>query len=275
MRTFSRVVLVPFLVELQTHILSPESCCMDIFCAELIGTALLVLFGNGVVANVLLKKTTGNSSGWIVIATGWGLAVAISVYCVGRISGAHINPAVTFGLAAIGEIKWSIVPTYITAQMVGAIIGAVLVWLTYMPHWEVTEDAGAKLSCFSTGPAIPNTPWNFFTEFLGTLVLVFGVLAIGANASELTGGSIDLSKVFSTGMAPMLVGVLVWGIGLSLGGPTGYAINPARDLGPRIAHAFLPIAGKGDSNWGYAWVPVIAPITGGICGALLFKNLLA
>ena len=246
---------------------------MEIFVAELVGTALLVLLGNGVVANVSLKKTAGNSAGWIVITTGWGLAVALAAYTVGRISGAHINPAVTLGLASIGELESSQVSVYLVAQMLGGFVGAVFVWLTYQPHWEATEDPADKLGCFSTSPAIAATPWNFFAEFIGTAVLVFGVLAIGANASELGEGTLDLSVAYSNGFAPLLVGFLVWSIGLSLGGPTGYAINPARDLAPRIAHALLPIAGKGESNWGYAWVPVLGPIAGGLAGAWLFRAL--
>ena len=246
---------------------------MEIFVAELVGTAVLVLLGNGVVANVLLSKTAGNDGGWIVITTGWGIAVAVAVYSVGRISGGHINPAVTLGLASIGQVETALVPTYLAGQMIGGFVGAVLVWLTYRPHWEATPEAGDKLSCFSTGPAIASTPWNFFTELMGTAMLVFGVLAIGANARELSGGSLDLAKAFSTGINPLLVGLLVFGIGLSLGGPTGYAINPARDLAPRLAHELLPIAGKGDSNWSYAWVPVVGPVVGGVAGAMLFQAL--
>ncbi len=195
--------------------------------------------------------TKGNDSGWIVIATGWGLAVALAVYCVGRISGAHINPAVSVGLWAIGELDAALLPTYIGAQMLGAFLGAVVVWLTYRPHWSATFDQAAKLGVFCTAPEIPGRRGaNFITEVVGAAVLVFGVLAIAANASELSGGGIDLSAVFATGINPLLVGFLVWGIGLGLGGPTGYAINPARDLGPRIAHAVLPIPGKGGSDWG-------------------------
>lgn len=247
---------------------------MEIFLAELVGTALLILLGNGVVANVSLARSKGEGAGWMVITTGWGLAVALAVYAVGRISGAHINPAVTLGLAAIGELDPSLIPTYIGGQMLGAILGAALVFLTYLPHWKETNDAEAKLACFSTGPAIRSTPANFLCEIIGTAALVFGVLAIGANAGEIAGAnSIDLSAVFSTGINPLLVGFLVWGIGLSLGGPTGYAINPARDLGPRIAHALLPIHGKGSSDWGYALIPVIGPILGGIGGAGLFRLL--
>jgi glycerol uptake facilitator protein len=245
---------------------------MQIFVAELIGTAILILLGNGVVANVLLARSKGRDAGWIVITTGWGLAVAMAVYAVGRVSGAHINPAVTFGLASIGAVEWSQVATYVAGQMVGAVLGASLVWLTYLPHWAATEDEAAKLACFGTAPEIRSSVPNLLTETIGTAVLMFGVLAIGANALEIQAASeIDLSAVYSTGIAPLLVGFLVWGIGLSLGGPTGYAINPARDLGPRIAHALLPIAGKGDSDWSYAWIPVVGPLLGGVFGALLFQ----
>ncbi len=247
---------------------------MDIFVAELVGTALLIILGDGVVANVVLARTKGNASGWIVIATGWGLAVALAVYAVGRISGAHINPAVSVGLAAIGELDPGLLPTYIGAQLLGAFLGAVVVWIAYRPHWQATNDQAAKLGVFCTAPEIRGRRGaNFITEALGTAVLVFGVLAIAANASELTGGDVDLSAVFATGIHPLLVGFLVWGIGLSLGGPTGYAINPARDLGPRLAHAVLPIPGKGGSDWGYAWVPIAGPLVGGVVGAFAFSAL--
>lgn len=241
---------------------------MQTLLAEAIGTMLLVLLGDGVVANVVLNRTKGQNGGWIVISVGWGVAVALAVYAVGRISGAHLNPAVTIGLASIGSFSWAQVPGYILAQTVGAFIGAVLVWLTYLPHWKATPDPGMKLACFSTGPAIRNNPANFISEVVGTAVLVFGVLAIAANAQTLSKpGDVDLSYVFSRGLQPLLVGVLVLGIGLSLGGPTGYAINPARDFAPRLAHALLPIPGKGSSEWDYSWIPVIAPIVGGIFGA--------
>ncbi len=246
---------------------------MEAFAAELIGTCILVILGDGVVANVVLARTKGHQSGWIVITAGWGLGVAVAVYCVGRISGAHINPAVTVGLASIGQFPWSSVAPYVAAQMIGAFLGAVVVWLSYRPHWAATDDTGAKLAVFSTGPEIRSPGSNFVTEVVGTAVLVFGVLAIAANAGEMTGGSVDLSSVFATGLNPLLVGVLVWSIGLSLGGPTGYAINPARDLGPRLAHALLPIAGKGSSDWGYAWIPVAGPLAGGVLGALVFQAL--
>jgi glycerol uptake facilitator protein len=244
---------------------------MQALLAEAIGTMILVLLGDGVVANVLLTRSKGQNSGWIVITVGWGVAVAVAVYAVGRISGAHLNPAVTIGLAAIGSFSWADVPGYVVAQIAGAFAGAVLVWLTYWPHWRVTDDADAKLGIFCTSPAIPHTVGNVIAEIVGTVVLLFGILAIAANAQTLTRpGDVDLSVVFSRGLQPLLVGILVLGIGLSLGGPTGYAINPARDLGPRLAHALLPIPGKGDSNWGYAWIPVVAPVVGGIIGAGLY-----
>jgi glycerol uptake facilitator protein len=228
--------------------------------AEIIGTMILILLGDGVVANVVLGKTKGQASGWIVITTGWAMAVAMAVYAVGRISGAHINPAVTIALAAVGKFPWSDVPLYIVGQFIGAFIGAVLVWLAYYPHWAETPDPALKRAVFCTAPNIRNYPLNFITEVIGTFMLVFGVLAIVANN-------------LPAGWVPLLVGFLVWAIGLSLGGPTGYAINPARDLGPRIAHAVLPIPGKGDSDWGYSWVPVVGPIVGGLIGALLFVAL--
>jgi glycerol uptake facilitator protein len=245
---------------------------MQTLLAEAVGTMLLILLGDGVVANVLLTKSKGQNAGWIVVATGWGVAVAIAVYAVGRISGAHLNPAVTIGLASIGSFPWADVPGYVAAQMVGAFAGAILVWLTYLPHWGITTDPDLKLAVFATGPAVSHPLSNFVTEVVGTAVLLFGILAIAANAQTLTRpGDIDLSVVFSRGLQPLLVGILVLGIGLSLGGPTGYAINPARDLGPRLAHAVLPIAGKRDSDLSYAWLPVVAPIVGGVLGAMLYS----
>ena len=232
---------------------------MSIFGAEVIGTAILILLGDGVVAAVLLAHSKAQNAGWIVITFGWGMAVMTAVFAVGQFSGAHINPAVTLGFAVIGDTEWGDVPEYIAGQFVGAFIGAVLVWAAYSNHWRETEDPGLKLAVFSTGPAIRNIPANFVTELIGTFLLVFGVLAFFANEATA-----------ATGLGALLVGLLVLGIGLSLGGPTGYAINPARDLGPRIAHAILPIPGKGSSDWGYAWVPVVAPIVGGILGALAF-----
>jgi glycerol uptake facilitator protein len=244
------------------------------YAAEAIGMALLILFGDGVVANVLLARSKGEKSGWIVITFGWAVAVMIAVYAVGRLSGAHLNPAVTVALASIGAFPWADVPGYIAAQMGGAVIGATLVWLMYLPHWAVTEDANLKLAVFCTGPAIRRPAANFMTEAIATGVFIFAVLAIAANAQMLAApGDIDLSVVFSSGLQPLLLGGLVLGVGLSLGGPTGYAINPARDLGPRLAHFLLPISGKRDSDWGYAWIPVVAPIVGGIIGAQLFRVL--
>lgn len=247
---------------------------MDVYIAEFVGTMILILLGDGVVAGVLLAKSKAEDAGWIVITFGWGLAVAIAVYSVGWVSGAHINPAVTVGLASIGSFDWVMVPGYILAQMLGAFTGAVLVWLAYRDHWAETEDPGLKLGVFCTAPGIRNTVSNVITEIIGTAMLVFGVVAIGANATQIgTSGGVDLSLVFSTGLAPLLVGFLVLAIGLSLGGPTGYAINPARDLGPRIAHALLPIPGKGGSDWGYSWIPVVAPIIGGVIGAVFYSIL--
>jgi glycerol uptake facilitator protein len=246
---------------------------MHTWLAEAVGTMMLVLLGDGVVANVLLARSKGQGSGWIVITTGWGVAVAIAVYAVGRISGAHLNPAVTLGLASIGSFPWADVPGYIGAQMLGGFAGAVLVWLAYLPHWSETTDADTKLGVFCTAPAIRQPIANIITEVVGTAVLLFGVLAIAENAQTLARpGDVDLSVVFSRGLQPLLVGILVLGIGLSLGGSTGYAINPARDLAPRLAHALLPIPGKRDSDWGYAWIPVVAPILGGILGAVLYAN---
>ena len=245
---------------------------MEKIAAEAIGTMLLVLLGDGVVANVLLARSKGQNSGWIVITMGWGVAVALAVYAVGRISGAHLNPAVTVGLASIGSFPWPDVPGYIVAQVVGAFVGAALVWVAYLPHWAVTSDKDAKLGVFATGPAIRNSAANVATEIIGTAVLVFGVLAIAENAQTLARpGAIDLSVVFTGALQPLLVGILVLGIGLSLGGPTGYAINPARDFGPRLAHAVLPIAGKRDSDWSYAWIPIVGPLMGGVVGAVLFR----
>ncbi len=238
---------------------------MSRFTAELIGTMIIILLGDGVVANVLLNKSKGQNAGWMVIATGWGLAVAMAVYSVGWISGGHLNPAVTIGLAVIGRFPWADVPGYILAQIVGAFLGAVLVWLAYHPHWEETESQDLKLAVFCTGPAIRKHPMNMLPEIIGTFMLVLGVLAI------LSSENLNLETGFPKGFGPALVGMLVWSIGLSLGGPTGYAINPARDLGPRLAHFLLPISGKGHSDWDYAWVPVAGPIIGGVLGALFYK----
>jgi len=240
---------------------------MQAYIGEVIGTMILIILGDGVVAGVLLRNSKAENSGWIVITFGWGMAVAVAVYCVGQFSGAHINPAVTIGLAASGQFDWALVPGYIIAQFIGAFIGAVIVWLAYLAHWPETDDEGLKLGVFCTAPAIYNTPANVITEIIGTFILVFGVSGIIANAGAVGG---EAATIIGSGLNPLLVGLLVLGIGLSLGGPTGYAINPARDLGPRIAHAVLPIAGKGDNDWGYSWIPVVGPIIGGILGGVLF-----
>jgi len=234
---------------------------MNNFLAELIGTTILIILGDGVVAGVLLAKSKAQNAGWIVITAGWAFAVAVAVYAVGSISGAHINPAVTFGQVVTGNLAISDALLYWAGQFIGAFIGAVVVYLHYLPHWAATEDPGLKLAVFSTGPAIRNTPANLISEIIGTFILVFGVSAILQPGNEIT----DLGA--------LLVGFLVFGIGLSLGGPTGYAINPARDLGPRIAHAILPIAGKGSSDWEYSWIPVVGPLVGGALGALAFQLL--
>jgi len=232
---------------------------MSAFFGELIGTMILVTLGCGVVAGVVLKKTKSNDSGWIVITMGFGLAVAVAVYAVGGISGAHINPAVTVGLAVIGAFPWASVPAYILAQVIGAFIGAVIVYLNYLPHWKETTDEDEILVVFSTIPAIRKPLSNFVSEMIGTFVLVLAILAIGANE-------------FTEGLNPLIIGFLVLSIGLSLGGTTGFAINPARDLGPRIAHFFLPIPGKGPSDWSYAWVPIVGPLLGGVFGALFYQQ---
>jgi glycerol uptake facilitator protein len=234
------------------------------FIGELIGTMLLIIFGDGVVANVVLNKTKGQNSGWIVIATGWGLAVAVGVYASGPISGGYINPAVTIAFAVIGKLPWANVAPFIIAQMIGAFLGAVIVWLAYRKHFEVTESADLKLAVFCTGPAIRDYPGNLVTEIIGTFALVFGVLSMTTFDGAKTPAG------FGSTFGPWVVTVLVWAIGLSLGGPTGYAINPARDLGPRIAHALLPIPGKRNSDFAYGWIPVIGPIIGGIIGALVY-----
>ncbi len=232
---------------------------MNLFLSELIGTAILIIFGCGVVANVSLERSKGQGGGWIVIATGWGLGVAIAVYTSAPISGAHINPAVTLGLAVSGQFAWLLVPLYVVAQLVGAIVGAAVVWLAYRPHWRITEDPDVKLGVFSTVPAVRDYAANFVTEAIGTSVLVFGAFAIGFYPGP-----------GETGFGPFLVGVLVWALGLSLGGPTGYATNTARDLGPRIAHALLAIPGKRDSDWAYAWIPVVAALLGGVLGGAIW-----
>jgi glycerol uptake facilitator protein len=233
--------------------------------AELFGTAFLIVLGDGVVANVVLTGTKGHDSGWIVITAGWAFGVTIAVYSVNSISGAHLNPAVTIALASIGAFAWSKVPMYVAAQIAGGFLGGVIVWLAYLPHWKATPEPTSKLAVFSTVPAIRNPSANLISETIGGFVLVLALLAV------LSPRNFVPNADFTKGFGPVLVGVIVMAIGLSLGGPTGYAINPARDLGPRIAHAVLPIAGKGSSDWGYAWIPIAGPIVGGVLAALLYN----
>ena len=232
---------------------------MSLFLSEFIGTAILIALGNGVVANVVLNKTKGHNSGWIVIAFGWAIAVFVGVYVAAKYSGAHLNPAVTIALLYLNKISWNDVPQYITGQLLGAMAGSIIVWLTYLQHFKATENAAGTLAVFATSPAIKSSKHNFLTEFLGTFVFVFAILFIVAPSNSL--GSLDA----------LPVALLVLGIGLSFGGPTGYAINPVRDLGPRIIHQLLPLTHKGSSEWRYAWVPVLAPLAGGLLAALLFN----
>lgn len=231
---------------------------MSEFMGELIGTMILIVLGDGIGANMSLTKSHGNGGGWIVVTIGWGLAVCLAVFAVGEISGAHINPAVTLGLAAVGEFPWEKVGPYILAQTIGGFVGAALVWLHYLPHWKATKDPATKLGVFSTSPAIPAFWSNLFSEISGTFILLAGLLWIGANE-------------FAQGLNPIVVGFLIMSIGMALGGSTGYAINPVRDLAPRLAHFILPIAGKGSSNWDYAPVTLLGPIIGGVFGALFYN----
>jgi glycerol uptake facilitator protein len=233
---------------------------MSPYLAEFLGTMLLIVLGDGVVANVLLRGTKGENAGTLTVVIAWGLAVTLSVYAVGRISGAHLNPAITLALALAGDFPASQVAGYVAAQFAGAFCGAVLVWLFYLPHWGRTEDPGYKLAVFCTAPAVRSGFSNLFSEIFATMILVLGILFIGANN-------------FAEGLNPIVVGTLIISIGLSLGGTTGFAINPARDLAPRLAHFLLPIAGKGHSDWSYSWVPVVGPFIGGILGAWLFNIL--
>lgn len=234
------------------------------FVGELLGTLMLILLGDGVVACVLLQGSKGQNSGWIVITAGWAFAVLCGVVTAIATGSpdAHINPAVTLGFAVVGG-DYSKIATYIPAQLIGAFLGDVLVWLQYLPHWEKTDNAGLKLAVFCTGPAVRNVSTNLISEIIGTITLVLVVAAIFSK--QVMGGGIPPT------IGPYMVAMLVWGIGLSLGGPTGYAINPARDLGPRIAHFVLPIAGKGDSDWGYSWIPVVGPLVGGVIAGFLIK----
>jgi len=237
---------------------------MNPFLAEFIGTTILVVFGNGVVANVLLNRTKGNNAGWIVITFGWGMAVFVAILCVDKFSGAHLNPAVTLALATASKFNeqfhgWRSVPIYIAAQMLGGIVGGIIVYVFYREHYKVTDDADAKLGTFATAPNIRNLPASFICELIGTFMLAFPIFC-KVNPSMGMGA-----------LGALPVGLLVFAIGISLGGTTGYAINPARDLGPRIAHAVLPIAGKGESDWGYSWIPVVGPLLGAVAGMLIMK----
>jgi len=231
---------------------------MTALVAEFAGTAILLILGNGVVANVVLNKTKGNNGGLIAITLGWAMAVFVAVFISANASGAHLNPAVTLALAIVGKFEWALVPGYCLAQLLGAMLGAGIVWLAYRQHFDETEDASTKLAVFSTSASIRSNTDNFIAELVATAVFVIGVLFITGPTQSL--GSINAIPV----------AFLVLAIGLSLGGPTGYAINPARDLGPRIMHALLPIKNKGNSDWGYAWLPVIAPMAGAALGAWLF-----
>ncbi|MBF7104564.1 aquaporin family protein [Pediococcus pentosaceus] len=225
---------------------------------EFIGTFVLVLLGDGVVAGVSLRKSKAEGSGWIAITLGWGLAVTLGVYASSFLSPAHLNPAVSVGMAIAGKFPWSSVIPYSIAQVLGGLVGGIVVWIHYYPHWKETKDKDAILGTFATEPAIRNYSMNFISEVVGTAVLIFGLLAF-------TRGQ------FTQGLNPIAVGVLITAIGLSLGGTTGYAINPARDLGPRLAHAMLPIANKGGSDWAYSWVPILGPVVGAILGAICFN----
>ncbi|MEI9921753.1 MAG: MIP/aquaporin family protein [Bacteroidota bacterium] len=235
---------------------------MNPYLAEFFGTLLLIVLGDGVVAGVVLKRTKSENAGWLTVVVAWGLAVTLAIFAVAKFSEAHLNPAVTIGLWMNGSFKGDMVAGYILAQLGGAFAGAIVVWLHYLPHWKETPDAAAKLSVFATGPALRSPVANLLSEIIATAVLILGVLFLGANQ-------------YSEGLKPIVVGLLIISIGLSLGGTTGFAINPARDLGPRIAHFILPIHGKGKSDWGYAWVPVVGPTVGAIIGAVVYKVLFA
>jgi glycerol uptake facilitator protein len=239
---------------------------MSPYLAEFIGTTLLLVFGNGVVANVVLARTKGNGSGWIVITAGWAFAVFIGAFCSAPVSGAHLNPAVTIAMAAAGKLAVNKVAGYIGAQMLGGIVGGALVYFYYREHFKASSDADGKLACFCTAPNVRNLPQAFFCEMMGTFCLILPIFLMTPVSMKLAGIESAEVGLGSIGLVP--VALLVFAIGLSLGGTTGYAINPARDLGPRIAHAFLPIPGKRDADWAYAWVPVIGPIAGGLLAAL-------
>ena len=233
---------------------------MSSYMAEFFGTMLLILLGDGIVAGVLLKDSKAENAGWLTIVFAWGLAVTLAIYAVGRISGAHLNPAVTIGLYFAGSFPSTDILGYILAQLAGAFTGAILVWLHYLPHWNLTDSPAKKLAVFCCSPAVRSWPANLISEVIATMVLIMGLLFIGANE-------------YSTGLKPMVVGALIIAIGLSLGGTTGFAINPARDLAPRIVHFLLPIPGKGSSDWSYSWIPVVGPLLGAVMGAW-FYNLL-
>lgn len=234
---------------------------MSIFLSEFLGTAILIAFGNGVVANVVLNKTKGQNSGWIVIAFGWAIAVFVGVFIAAKYSGAHLNPAVTVALLYANKISWATVPEYLLGQLLGSMAGSVIVWLSYLQHFKATDNAAITLAVFATSPAINDSKYNFLTEFVGTFVFVFAILFIVSPSNSL--GSLDA----------LPVALLVLGIGLSFGGPTGYAINPFRDLGPRIVHQILPLTHKGSSEWKYAWVPFFGPLAGGLLAAILFNSI--
>lgn len=233
---------------------------MSPYLAEFLGTMLLIILGDGVVAGVVLKGTKSENAGWLTICVAWGLAVTLSIYAVGSISGAHLNPALTIAFAAMGEFPTDKVVGYILAQFAGAFTGSIVVWLHYLPHWKNTMDPSAKLAVFCNAPAIRNTFANLVSEIIATMIFVVALLFIGAND-------------FTEGLNPIVVGLLIISIGLSLGGTTGFALNPARDLGPRIAHFILPIHGKRDSDWSYSWIPVVGPVVGGLLGAFLYQTL--
>lgn len=235
---------------------------MNVYVAEILGTALVITLGNGVVANVILHKTKGNNGGLMAITLGWAMAVFVGVLASANISGAHLNPAVTVGLAVIGKFQWALVPGYMLAQLIGSIIGALLVWIIYRQHFDETKDAAINLAVFSTAPSIRNAQHNFTAEFLATFIFMLTILLITKSSNSL--GSLDA----------LPVALVVLGVGLGLGGPTGYAINPVRDLGPRIMHSILPIKHKGTSDWQYSWVPVFAPLAGAITAAVFYQLLL-
>ena len=239
--------------------------------AEFIGTALLVTLGNGAVSTVLLNRSKGQNGGWIVITAGWALAVFVAVFSVARVSGAHLNPAVSIAMALAGNFPWASVPAYVLAQMLGAIFGATVVWIAFLPHWAVTGDSELKRAAFCTSPAIRCAPSNLTCEIIGTFLLVFCIFCMKGATGAPKSDAIFPIDLGALGALP--VGLLVWAIGLSLGGPTGYAINPARDLGPRIAHAILPLEGKGGSDWSYSWIPVLGPILGASLAAIIYVAL--